>query len=91
MNRIRLVGTLGAAPEMVGTVMRLRVRTPDGEWHRVVANGPRTSTLATWLRDGDPIVVEGSLRTFAYEKNGETRYSTCIEATRVLKAYRRTA
>jgi single-strand DNA-binding protein len=91
VNRVRLVGVLGAEPEMVGTMMRLRVQTPDGEWHRVAASGPRTSTLTTWLRKGDPVVVEGSLRTFSYEKNGERRYSVVVEATRVLKAYGRTA
>ena len=92
-NRVQLVGTLGAEPEMRiapsgSPVLKLRFYTQEAginEWHRVTVWGPLAGTLNQYLRKGDRLVVEGRLQTSSYEKNGEKRYSTEIVAKTVLR------
>jgi len=50
--------------------------------------GKRGEALGRILAKGDRIFVEGSLRTTSYEKNGEKRYSTEINATNIILAGR---
>lgn len=54
------------------------------EWHSVTIWGKRGEALAKILAKGSNIFVEGSLRTTSYEKNGEKRYSTEINASNIL-------
>lgn len=54
------------------------------EWHRVTVWGKRGEALSRILTKGSTIFVEGSLRTTSYEKDGEKRYTTEINATNVL-------
>ena len=54
------------------------------EWHRVTVWGKRGEALSRILSKGSTIFVEGSLRTSSYEKDGEKRYTTEINATNVL-------
>ncbi len=54
------------------------------EWHSITVWGKRGEALGKFLKKGDRLFVEGSLRTTSYEKNGEKRYTTEINATNVL-------
>lgn len=65
-------------------VDRNNERKEHTEWHYVVLWGKRGESLSRFLRKGDRILVEGSLRTETYEKNGEKRYTTKINASNVL-------
>ncbi|MFW5820988.1 MAG: single-stranded DNA-binding protein [Bacteroidota bacterium] len=49
------------------------------EWHRVVAWDKRAQILGEYLKKGDPLYVEGKLRTSSWEdKEGIKRYSTDV-------------
>jgi single-strand DNA-binding protein len=101
LNRVMLLGNLGADPELRVTqggsaVLKLRLATTETyldknntrqektEWHQVTMWGKRGEALSKILKKGDRIFVEGGLRTSSYEKNGEKRYSTEINATNVI-------
>lgn len=101
VNRVTLLGNLGADPEVRETrggttVANLSVATSrswtteDGdtkdvtEWHRVVAWGGQARFCDEYLRKGDRIYVEGSLRTRSYEKDGESKRVTEVKAYRVV-------
>lgn len=103
LNKVMLLGNLGADPELKMTqggqsVLKLRLATTETyldknqtrqektEWHSVTLWGKRGEALAKFLTKGERIFVEGSLRTSSYEKNGEKRYSTEINATNVILA-----
>lgn len=76
-------------------VLRLRIATNETyldrnntrqertEWHSVALFGKRAEALAKLLRKGETVCVEGSLHTSSYEKNGEKRYSTEVNAREV--------
>ncbi len=99
MNKVILMGNLGADPELrmgSGTqIMKLRLATretfpgKDGQrqertdWHQVVMFGPRAEALAKHLSKGQGLLIEGSLRTRSYEKDGEKRYSTEVIANNI--------
>jgi single-strand DNA-binding protein len=103
LNRVLLLGNLGADPELRVTqggqaVLKLRLATTETymdknntrqertEWHQVTMWGKRAEALSRFLKKGERIFVEGSLRTSSYEKNGEKRYSTEIQASNVILA-----
>lgn len=105
LNRVMLLGNLGADPELKMTaggqaVLKLRLATTETyldrnntrqertEWHSVTLWGKRGEALAKFLSKGERIFVEGSLRTSSYEKDGEKRYRTEINATNVILAGR---
>jgi single-strand DNA-binding protein len=46
------------------------------EWHDCVLFGPRADALSRFVRKGDGLLVEGSLRTSSYEKDGVKRRHT---------------
>lgn len=56
------------------------------DWHSVVVWGARAEALAKILTKGSSIFVEGSLRTSSYEKDGEKRYRTEVNATNIILA-----
>ena len=93
MNRVILLGNLGADPELRFTgsgvpVLNLRLATSESfvdknrevqertEWHNVVFWGARAEGLAKVLGKGDCVLVEGTMRTTSYEKDGLKRYRT---------------
>jgi single-strand DNA-binding protein len=105
LNKVMLLGNLGADPELKMTqggqaVLKLRLATTETyldknqtrqertEWHSVTLWGKRGEALSKFLTKGERIFVEGSLRTSSYEKNGEKRYSTEINATNIILAGR---
>lgn len=101
LNKVMLLGNLGADPELKMTsggqaVLRLRLATTESyldrnnarqertEWHSITLWGKRGEALAKFLTKGERIFVEGSLRTSSYEKDGEKRYRTEINATNII-------
>jgi single-strand DNA-binding protein len=100
LNRVMLLGNLGADPELKttnsGAVLKLRLATTESyldksntrqertEWHSVVMFGKRAEALARILTKGERVFVEGGLRTSSYEKDGEKRYRTEIIASNVI-------
>ena len=54
------------------------------EWHSVTVWGARAEGLRKILRKGSSVFIEGSLHTSSYEKNGEKRYKTEINASNVV-------
>jgi len=50
------------------------------EWHDVVMWGNRAEPLSRILSKGSRVLVEGTLRTSSYEKDGARRYHTEITA-----------
>lgn len=98
VNRVTLLGSLGAKPELRHTqggtaVLNMRLATNEryqnkdkewvdrAEWHSIVCFGRRAEGLATVLDKGSSMLVEGSLRTSSYEKDGEKRWKTEIVLT----------
>src|SRR5262245_57482807 len=101
LNRVMLLGNLGAVPELRVTaggqaILKLRLATTETyldrnntrqertEWHSVTLWGKRGEALSKFLSKGDRIFIEGSLRTSSYEKDGEKRYRTEINASNVI-------
>jgi len=79
------------------TIMKMRVATTDKwtdkngavqertEWHNVVCFGKQADAISKLegTTKGSPVLVDGSLRTTNYEKDGQKHYSTEIVAFRV--------
>jgi single-strand DNA-binding protein len=108
MNRVILLGNLGADPELRYTtsgvaVLSIRLATNESyldknkepqartEWHTVVVWGPRAEGLARVLTKGAGVLVEGTLRTSSYEKDGQRRYRTEVHARDVFFTGKRAA
>lgn len=53
------------------------------EWFRSVAFDKTAEIVAQYVKKGDPILVEGRLKTDEYEKDGEKRKSTDLLVSRV--------
>lgn len=105
LNKVMLLGNLGADPELKMTqggqaVLKLRLATTESyldrnnarqertEWHSITVWGKRGEALSKILSKGSSIFVEGSLRTSSYEKDGEKRYRTEINANNIILAGR---
>ncbi len=58
-------------------------RVERAEWHNVTVYGRQAEFVANYLRKGSLIMVEGSLRTRNYEKEGQKHYITEVIAQRV--------
>jgi single-strand DNA-binding protein len=50
------------------------------EWHRVVFFNRLAEIAGQYLKKGSKVYIEGSLRTRAWDKDGEKRYTTEIVA-----------
>jgi single-strand DNA-binding protein len=50
------------------------------DWHRVVFFNKLAEIAGQYLKKGSKVYIEGSLRTRAWEQNGEKRYTTEIVA-----------
>ncbi|MFZ2908720.1 MAG: single-stranded DNA-binding protein [Candidatus Desulfobacillus denitrificans] len=96
LNKVQLIGFLGADPEVRYTqgqeaVARVRVATSETwkkngekhertEWHNVVFFGKLAEIVGEHLRKGSLVYVEGHIQTRSWEKDGETRYTTEVIA-----------
>ena len=55
------------------------------EWHRVIAWDKRAELIKSYVKKGDPIYVEGKLRTTSWEdKDGTKKYSTEVYCENIL-------
>lgn len=89
MNRVFLMGHLGADPELRPSksgrpYARLSLATerymgPDAEkqtdWHSVFVFGDEAQRCANWLRKGALVFVEGSMSYWKLDKAGDDRES----------------
>jgi single-strand DNA-binding protein len=55
-------------------------QTTKTEWHRIVFFNKLAEIAGQYLKKGSKVYIEGSLRTRAWDKDGEKRYSTEIVA-----------
>jgi single-strand DNA-binding protein len=56
----------------------------ETQWHRIVAWGKQGETCAQFLKKGEPVFVEGTLRSHKYEgKDGQSRMSFEVHAESV--------
>ena len=53
------------------------------DWHAVALWGERAEILSRTLSEGAQVVVEGSLRTKSYERDGQKHYRTEVNATKL--------
>jgi single-strand DNA-binding protein len=60
------------------------VRQERTEWHAVTVFGNRAEALAKILTQGRCILVEGSIRTSTYDKDGQKLYRTEIIANNIV-------
>jgi single-strand DNA-binding protein len=96
VNKVILVGHLGADPEMKygssgNPFTTFNLATTDSwvkdgqreertEWHRIIAFGKLAEICAKWLHKGKQIYLEGRLQTRSWEQDGVKRYTTEIIA-----------
>lgn len=95
MNLVVLVGRLTRDPEVRYTPSQMAVATftlaidrPAGkekhtDFPRVTVFGKQAENCERFLKKGLRCGVQGTLQTGSYEKNGETRYTTDVIASRV--------
>jgi single-strand DNA-binding protein len=100
MNKILLIGRLGADPELTysdkgNAKARLSLATSehftdrDGnkkestQWHRVIVWGKQAEACGRYLAKGRQVAVEGRVEYRSYEKDGQTRYVTEVNAVHV--------
>lgn len=102
LNRVTLLGSLGADPDLKHTdsgssilTMRLATTTryKSGDdwkdrtvWHSIKVWGKRGEALKKHLVKGSRVYVEGELRSDEYEKDGEKKFFTYVNAVVVLFA-----
>ena len=53
------------------------------EWHRITAFGKLAEICEEYLLKGKQVCIEGHIQTSSWEKNGITRYSTEIIASKM--------
>ena len=97
VNKVIIVGRLGADPELKATpsgrsVCNFSVATDEyagkdkpkrTEWHRCAVWAEQGEACAKYLKKGSEVYVEGRLETRSWEKDGVKRYATDIVAERV--------
>lgn len=96
VNKVIILGNVGQDPEIregnfivaalsIATSRKWRDKADETqsetEWHRVSAFGRLAEIISQYVRKGDPIYIEGRLRTRKYEdKQGVERWVTEIIA-----------
>jgi single-strand DNA-binding protein len=96
VNKVILIGNVGKPPEICNTrngiVAELSLATnerrPDGsgswqdhtEWHSLVAFGRAAEIISEYVRIGNPLFIEGKLRTESWDDTnaGVKRYWTKV-------------
>lgn len=59
-------------------------KVTNTQWHNVVAFGNLAKLIEQYVTKGQELMIEGKLVSRSYEKNGEKRFVTEIEATDML-------
>lgn len=94
MNKVMLIGNLGADPELRYTpsgkpVCNFRIATDNRftgnpEWHRIIVWGKVAEACGEYLSKGRQVFVEGRLQTRVWDdRDGNKRYTTEIVANHV--------
>src|SRR5690349_10117029 len=89
VNKVILVGNLGADPDMRYAPSeswndKNGQRQERTEWHRIVVWGKRAEVCSKYLSKGRQVFVEGRIQTRTYDdKDGNKRYITEIIANDV--------
>lgn len=100
LNKVQLIGRVGNPPEVktVGQshVANFSLATNERwtdkqgqkqestEWHRVVAWGKTAELIGKYVQKGDPIYIEGKLKTEKWEdKDKVTHYTTKVIVSNV--------
>jgi single-strand DNA-binding protein len=99
LNRVSLIGRLGADPEVAytkekKTVCKFSIATDDGlkaengektpQWHSIVSFDVLADNCAKFLLKGRLVYVEGRLKNEQWEdKEGKKRYRTVVRAYKV--------
>lgn len=86
MNKVYLIGRLGEDPKAFGKesgVVRFSLAV-DGfkdhtNWFRVAVFGKQGSPCMEYLKKGDTVAIDGSIKTGTYEKDGQNIPTTDIE------------
>lgn len=90
LNKVLLIGRLGADPEVRYTkqglpvaALSLATNEQNGngkapQWHRIIALGKLAEICKEYLQKGRQIQIEGRFQTRSWVQNGNTRYSTEI-------------
>jgi len=76
------ITTLSVATSTVGKNAQ-GDKTEYTEWHRLVAFNKAAEVAGKYLKKGDLVHIEGSLRTRKYDEHGVTKYSTEIVVGRL--------
>ena len=59
-------------------------KVTNTQWHNIVAYGGLAKLIEQYVSKGQELMIEGKLVNRSYEKNGEKRFVTEIEATDML-------
>jgi single-strand DNA-binding protein len=59
-------------------------KVTNTQWHNIVAYGGLAKLIEQYVSKGQELMIEGKLVNRSYEKNGEKRFITEIEATDML-------
>lgn len=100
INKVILIGNVGADPDYRALdggnrVVRLRLattekyKTNDGtkeqtEWHNIEAWQNLADIIDKWVKKGDKLYIEGSIRTRSYkDKDGAEKFAMSIIAKEI--------
>lgn len=96
VNKVILIGNMGADPELRHTQAGMAVTTVSlatseqvngeekTEWHKVTMWDKTAENVAKYMKKGSKLYVEGRLQTRSYEdKEGVMKYMTEVVASRV--------
>ena len=51
------------------------------EWHNIQVSGGLVNMVSQWVKKGDLLYLEGSIKYRSYEKDGQKKYVTNINVT----------
>jgi single-strand DNA-binding protein len=95
-NKIIIQGNMGRDPEIKTTASDKTVATfsvavsekyqgeTQTEWFNVVAWEKTAVICQKFLHKGDPVLVEGRIKTRSWDSNGEKKYRTEVIASQIV-------
>lgn len=95
MNKVILIGHVGRDPEATHSktgmlIVKLSLATTEKvkgmehtEWHKILLFDKTAQVVADYVKKGSQIMIEGKIKTEAWEKDGVKRFTTSILANSV--------